>query len=150
MNGIEERYKGFHPYKMDSKYRVSVLTQWRPQPGESLFLQYSTREGMPLVKILTQDAYNEKIELIRNSDKPPAEKSRLRGKLALLCREASLNDQGKLLIPKDLSEQAGIAADSDVMLAGQGIHFEVWSKSNFDRYLAFITGPDPDDDLGIF
>jgi DNA-binding transcriptional regulator/RsmH inhibitor MraZ len=150
VNENGERYRGFYPYKMDSKYRVSILSSWRPEPKARLFLQFSFRDGMPMVKVLSEEAYNEKVELIRDSDKTPAEKSRLRGKLALLCREATLNEQGKLLIPKDLSEQAGITADSDVVLGGQGIHFEVWSKSNFDRYLAGITGPDPLDDLGIF
>ena len=72
------------------------------------------------------------------------------GKLSMLCREASLNEQGKLLVPKDLSEKAGIAAESDVMLAGRGMHFEIWSKANFDRLLEIETGQEEDDDLGIF
>ena len=48
-------------------------------------------------------------------------------------------------------EQAGIAAESDVMLAGRGIHFEIWSKTNFDK-LVEIEKPtqDDSDDLGIF
>ncbi len=68
----------------------------------------------------------------------------------MLCREATLNDQGKLLVPKDLSEKAGITADSDVMLAGRGIHFEIWSKTNFDKVLEIETAEDDDDELGIF
>jgi DNA-binding transcriptional regulator/RsmH inhibitor MraZ len=68
----------------------------------------------------------------------------------MLCREASLNDQGKLLVPKDLSEKAGIIADSDVVLAGRGIHFEIWSKENFELVLEIETSHESDDDLGIF
>lgn len=150
MSEFPQPYKGFHPYKMDSKFRVSVVSSWRPDKGESLFLLFSKEFGMPVVKVLSRGAYAEKVELIRGSDKPPAEKNRLLGKLAMLCREAVLNEQGKLLVPKDLSEAAEITAESDVVLAGRGLHFEVWSKTNFDRYLALQTGDDAEDDLGIF
>lgn len=105
---------------------------------------------MPVVKVLSQEAYAERVELIRGSDKTPAEKGKTLGKLAMLCREVTLNEQGKLLVPKDLSEKAGIEADSDVMLAGRGIHFEIWSKANFDRMLQIETTQEEDDELGIF
>jgi MraZ protein len=145
-----QRYKGFKPFKMDPKYRVSIPTAWRPEAGASLFLLFSKEHDMPVVKVLSQEAYDEKVELIKGSDKTPAEKSKMLGKLAMLCREASLNEQGKLLVPKDLSELAGISAESDVMLAGRGIHFEIWSKANFDVKLAIEMAQEEDDDLGIF
>jgi len=146
----DQRYKGFTPYKMDPKFRVSVPTAWRPVANAPLFLQFSNSHEMPVVKVLSEDAYNEKVALIKGSDKTPAEKSFLLGKLAMLCREVTLNDQGKLLVPKDLSEKAGIAADSEVVLAGRGNFFEVWSKSNFDVVLAIESRPVELDDLGIF
>jgi MraZ protein len=145
-----QRYKGFKPFKMDPKFRVSVPTAWRPEAGASLFLLFSKEHDMPVVKVLSQEAYDEKVDRIRNCDKTPAEKDKMLGKLAMLCREASLNEQGKLLVPKDLSEKAGIAAESDVMLAGRGIHFEIWSKANFDTVLEIETSQEEDDELGIF
>ena len=105
---------------------------------------------MPVVKVLSQEAYDQKVTLVENSDLTPAEKGKKLGKLAMLCREASLNEQGKLLVPKDLSELAGIAAESDVILAGRGIHFEIWSKANFDTKLALEMAEEEEDDLGIF
>jgi DNA-binding transcriptional regulator/RsmH inhibitor MraZ len=69
----------------------------------------------------------------------------------MLCREVTLNDQGKLLVPKDLSEKAGILAEAEVMLVGRGIYFEIWSKANFDVVLAIESRVEEDeDDLGIF
>lgn len=150
MTNNHQQYKGFKPFKMDPKFRVSVPVVWRPDAGASLFLLFSKEHEMPVVKVLSQEAYDEKVELIKGSDKTPAEKGKMLGKLAMLCREASLNEQGKLLVPKDLSEKAGIAADSDVMLAGRGIHFEIWSKANFDKVLEIETSQEEDDDLGIF
>lgn len=150
MSGNYQRYKGFTPYKMDPKFRVSVPTAWRPEAGGVLFLLFSKEHEMPLVKVLSHEAYGEKVSLIQGSDKSPVEKGKLLGKLAMLCREVSLNEQGKLLVPKDLSEKAGIEADSEVVLAGRGIHFEIWSKANFERVLNIETREDESDDLGIF
>ncbi len=146
----DQRYKGFTPYKMDPKFRVSIPTAWRPEANVPLFLQFSMVHDMPVVKVLSTEAYTEKVALIKASDKTPAEKGKLLGKLAMLCREVTLNDQGKLLVPKDLSEKAGITAESDVVLAGRGIFFEVWSKSNHDKVLVIETREEEDDDLGIF
>jgi len=150
MSSNHQRYKGFKPFKMDPKFRVSIPTAWRPEAGKPLFLLFSKAHEMPVVKVLSQEAYDEKVELVRSSDKTPAEKGKMLGKLAMLCREATLNDQGKLMVSKELSEKAQIAADSDVMLAGRGIHFEIWSKANFDKVLEIETGQDDEDDLGIF
>jgi MraZ protein len=150
MSSSLQRYKGFKPFKMDPKFRVSIPTPWRPEAGALLFMQFSKEREMPVVKVLSQEAFDEKVSRIVTSDKTPAEKDKLLGKLSMLCREASLNEQGKLLVPKDLSEKAGIAAESDVMLAGRGMHFEIWSKANFDRLLEIETGEEEEDDLGIF
>jgi MraZ protein len=146
----DQRYKGFNPYKMDPKFRVSVPTAWRPEANAPLFLQFSISHELPVVKVLSEDAYNEKVALIKGSSKTPAEKSAYLGKLAMLCREVTLNDQGKLLVPKDLSEKSGIAAESEVVLVGRGNYFEVWSKTNFEVVLAIESRPVVDDDLGIF
>jgi DNA-binding transcriptional regulator/RsmH inhibitor MraZ len=140
---------GFSPYKMDPKYRVSIPTAWRPDEGEVLFLLASRAYSMPLIKVLSQQAFDERVEIVRNSDLSPAKKTAKLGQLAMLCRAASVNDQGKLLIPKDLSELAGFASDFDVVLAGRGQHFEVWSKINHLRVLEIEMATDEEDDLGI-
>ena len=142
-------YMGYTPYKMDPKYRVSIPTAWRPAAGEVLFLLSSKTHDMPVIKVLSQQAFDERVETVKNSDLTPAKKTAMLGRLSMLCRVASVNDQGKLLVPKDLSEAAGIAAESEVVLAGRGMHFEVWSKANHGRVLEIEQAQDEDDDLGI-
>lgn len=115
-----------------------------------MFLLFAREHDLPVVKVLSQAAYNEKVERIQNSGKPLREKDQLLGRLAMLSREATVNDQGKLLVPKDLSEPAGIAAEAEVVLAGRGNFFQIWSKANFAIVLDRETGAELDDDLGIF
>lgn len=150
MNTTNQRHKGNHAYKVDPKYRISILTSWRPEPGGILNLQLSEDHDLPFIKVLNEEAYCELVERVKTSDKPPRVQSELLRQLAMRCREVTLNDQGKLLIPKDLSEKAGIAPESTVILAGCGIHFEVWSKENFDKFMQITGSEQQADDLGIF
>ncbi len=149
MSTTEQRYKGFTPYKMDPKFRVSIPTPWRPEPGAVLFLLFSRAHEMPVVKVLSQEAFDERVRTVNGSDLTPAKKSALLGSLSMLCREATVNDQGKLLVPKDLSEKAEISGDSEVVLAGRGMHFEVWNKANFERALEIEMQQGDEDELGI-
>jgi DNA-binding transcriptional regulator/RsmH inhibitor MraZ len=142
-------YRGFNLYKMDPKYRVSIKADWRPEPGETLFLLFSRTREMPMIKVLTQAGYDERVQIVEKSQLSEAKKREKLGSLAMLCREVTLNEQGKLLVPKDLSEKAGLEADSDVMLAGREKHFEIWNKENFDRFLELEMNQDDDDELGI-
>jgi DNA-binding transcriptional regulator/RsmH inhibitor MraZ len=144
-----QRYTGFHPYKMDSKFRVSVPTPWRPAAGEGLYLLFSRAFEMPLIKVLSQEAFDHRVKIVEDSALSPAKKAAKLGSLAMLSREAGINDQGKLLIPKELSEKAGIAADSEVILAGRGLHFEVWNKASHERLVEIEMNQDDDDELGI-
>jgi DNA-binding transcriptional regulator/RsmH inhibitor MraZ len=146
----EFSYMGHTAYKMDPKYRVSIPTHWRPAAGEPLYLLSSTTHDMPVIKVLSQKAYDHRKNTVKNSDLTPKEKTEMLGAFAMQCRAANVNDQGKLLIPKDLSEAIGIRADSEVVLAGRDLHFEVWSKENHAKVL-IIEKPNPATDIfGIF
>lgn len=144
-----QRCKGVVTYKMDPKFRVSIPVDWRPNSGEPLFLQMSAAYEMPLIKVLSVEAYSHRVSLIEGSELTPARKTLKLGKLAMNCREVLLNEQGKLLIPKDLSEKIGLTADAELVLAGRGLHFEVWSPTNFKRFVACENAEDDNDELGI-
>lgn len=101
---------------------------------ETIYLLYSRTNEMPMLKVLTQQAYEERVAIVGASKLDEAEKREALGNLAMRCREVTLNDQGKLLIPKDLSEKTDIKPESSIMLVGRHGHFEVWSKAHFDKY----------------
>lgn len=149
VNISEHGYMGYSAYKMDPKNRVSIPSAWRPAAGESLFLLFSKTYEMPVIKVLSQEAFNERVQTVKDSDLTPAKKTAMLGRLSMLCRVANVNEQGKLLVPKELSGQAELLADEEVILAGRGLHFEVWSKANHARVLEIEMTPDEEDDLGI-
>jgi MraZ protein len=50
------------------------------------------------------------------------------------AQECPFDSQGRLLVPADLREYAGL--DRDVLIAGVGARIEIWDKTRFERELA--------------
>lgn len=147
---LPQTYQGFKPYAVDPKYRIAVPRAWRPAGNEVLYLLFSKTNGMPNLKVLTERSFNHRVELIQNSELPEGRKRKLLGRLAGLCREVSLNDQGKLTIPKDLAEKAEIKADGAVVQIGRWDCFELWDAELFDKNLDLEMNEEVEDELGIF
>ena len=98
------RHLGFRPATMDRRFRVVIPPAWRPDADEPLFLLLSRTHELPVLKVLTQKGYEEEVKRISESDASEGRKRLLQGALAMHCRCATLNDQGKVLLPKDLCE----------------------------------------------
>ena len=135
---------------MDPKFRVSIPTDFRPAAGVKLFLLFAETHAMPVVRVINQMDYDRRVQIVQESDLMPARKNAILGSLAMRCREVSINDQGKLLVPKDLSDKAGIKADATVIIAGRQSYFEVWSQENFDRVLEIEQAHSDEAQLGIY
>ena len=130
---MENHRQGHLDHKMDPKYRVSIPVEWRPEKGETLRLQLSNRHGVPLIRVLTEEAFRERLQRIDASDLDVGEKDDMRSTLHMMCVNTKLNDQGKLLVPKEWSLKADLVADKEVKLVGRGPHFEIMSVENFNK-----------------
>ncbi len=145
-----QAYKGSFPYKTDSKNRVNVVPAWRPAAGEVLNLMPSISDGVRILKVLTNEAFEYRVERIKLHAKTPKEESVMKTKLVRLLREASVNDQGKLGVPKDLAEFADIGADTEVMLCAGDSHFEIWNRAKYEEIHGLTAVPEEEDHLAIF
>lgn len=143
-------YTGFKPYSIDSKFRVAVPPAWRPPPDAIIYLLPSKKYEMPMIQVITVEEYQDRMALIANSDLPLDRKRHHRGVLASRCREASVNEQGKLLVPKDLATRTEIAPDSEVVLVGRETYFEIWAKPFHDRALVYEDTQGNEDNLGTY
>lgn len=142
-------YRGSKAYTIDAKNRVAVQPAWRPAEGVAIYLLYSKTHGMPMLKVLTQFGYDERVEIVRASSLDEREKREQLGILAANCREVAINDQGKLTIPKDLCQLAQIAPDSEVYQVGRELHFEIWNKDFYEKARELEMNFGGSDKLGI-
>lgn len=145
-----QAYKGSFPYKTDAKCRVNVVPAWRPAPGEPLNLMPSKSDGVPILKVLTNEAFAFRVQQIAENIDTPKERAAVKTKLVRLLREVSVNDQGKMLIPKDLAAFANIGPDTEVTLCAGDSHFEIWNRAEYERLHGLIAVEEDDDDLAIF
>jgi MraZ protein len=143
-------YKGSFPYKIDSKNRVNVVPSWRPPQGAGLSLMASVSEGVNVIKVLTDEAVAYRLQKIEAHETDPKKEAQTKTRLKRLLRESSVNEQGKMLIPKDLADYAGIAPDSEVTLSAGDSHFEIWNRSSFEKVFGVAAVPEDEDTLGIF
>lgn len=141
-------FRGEFPYKMDPKNRVSIHPDFRPTAGEKVFLMRAKSDDMPVLKVLNAAEYDRRVAIVEKSDKTEKEKTKLRGELARRCHEASINEQGKLLISKGLVEEVGIETEGTVWLIGRHSYFEIMSGKNYDALRK--KEEEIEDDLGLY
>ena len=85
-----------------------------------------------MIKALTDTAFNAALESIQNNpDLPNGVKSRQKSALFTHNQPVTVNDQGKMLIPKKFAEERGLEPEETVHLLGRGNFFEIISPSNY-------------------
>ena len=132
MSSAPQYMEGRYDHKMDPKFRVAIPVDWRPAPGETLRLLHSTSYELPVVVALTETEYVDRLMQIDEAENlNPLQKRQMKGRLHSKCRPATVNPQGKLLVPKDWSEAAGLPSDDAVVLVGRGTYFEIWAACNY-------------------
>ena len=126
------KFNGFQEHKMDPKYRVAIPVVWRPEEGEQLILQESQRYGIPCIRVLTMPAFAEMEKNIReHEDRTVGQKREALEALYAGILPVTVNNQGKLLIPKEWSTRANIAAEANVRLVGRGDYFDIYNSADF-------------------
>lgn len=108
-------------------------------------------EGVSLIKVLTDEAVIYRLQKIEKHEVDPKKEAKLKSNLKRKLRESSVNEQGKMLIPRDLAQYAGIAPDSEVMLSAGDSHFEIWSREKYESVFGIASAVSEEEDtLGIF
>ena len=127
-------FEGVFDFKLDAKFRVSVPSEWRPGRGEALplrLLKWSIYK-VPVLKALTDEAFAAMISSIDSSEEAAGVKSQRKGLLYSRNTRVTINDQGKVLIPKRLAEEHGLAAGGAVHLFGRGTNFDIVSPRDHE------------------
>jgi|TARA_B110001454_G_C12642049_1_gene401641 MraZ protein len=126
-------FEGVFDFKLDAKFRVSVPSEWRPARGEALplrLLNWQTYQ-VPVLKALTDEAFVAMVASIDDSDLPAGVKGQRKGLLYSRNTPVTINEQGKLLIPKKLAKEHGLDSGGAVHLYGRGTNFDIVSPRDY-------------------
>jgi DNA-binding transcriptional regulator/RsmH inhibitor MraZ len=101
-------------------------------PGRDAAVAALQSYDLPVVVALTEAEYLDRLQQIDDAENlNPLQKRQLKGRLHSKCRPATVNPQGKLLVPKDWSEAADLPCGDAVSLVGRGTYFEIWNTGNY-------------------
>lgn len=134
MSFVLSQFNGFQEHKMDPKYRISIPVAWRPEEGQQLILQESKRYGIHCVRVLTLAAFADMERDIR--EYPNRTTGQIREALEFLhagILPVNVNNQGKLLIPKEWSLRANLQAETTVTMVGRGKYFDIYNSDDYAK-----------------
>ncbi len=126
---------GFYPYKMDTKCRVSIPSDWRAEIANSILrLLVAHDEKVPTLKVLTESEFGKMQRDINDSERlNPAQKRTMLGALFERSTKTYMNDQGKLSIPKAQLDHPGLTPGNRLILCGRGNYFVIFNEENYNK-----------------
>lgn len=124
-------FRGQHEHAIDGKGRTSVPSKFRDllaaQSSERLVLTHGVDPCVVAYPMTEWLAFEERLSRLPQFDSSVATIRRLYVSGAV---EIELDKLGRLVIPKELRDVAGL--EREVLWAGMGKHIELWSKARFD------------------
>lgn len=129
------RFFGNFVHSVDAKGRVAVPVVYRKKlaPDEDTFVLVPGRDRAIEARLI-RDWEEYESQILENQPEYAPEALRSKRYLYSRSAEVSLDNQGRLLLPRHLLEEAEIT--NEAVVAGMGSFFELW---NPERYRAFIA-----------
>ena len=124
-------FLGTADYQMDDRNRVGLPPRYRDQFDAPAIM---TTSKDPCIAVYTQEGFEKAAAAVRekydDSPKGRAAKRYFFGHAYPVGKDA----QGRMLIPTNLIEHAGLK--KDVVVLGVGEWFEIWDKATWDEQSA--------------
>jgi len=134
------RYYSRYSHGVDDKRRVQIPAKWRPSDAAmewTLILWENNGNSGACLRAYPPKQMQALLERIEGMSTSEPGAVALRRNIAKNCEPVAMDKSGRICIPEEMAEQAGI--ESKVVLAGALQWFELW---NPDRYALASAGDD--------
>ncbi len=122
---------GQYTHAVDPKGRVNIPMKFREKLGETFYLVKSTDQCLDVFPAHAWEELKRKMQQASQFNKAIKEYQRV---IISSAVESSTDRQGRVLIPQNLREFAGV--DKEVMIAGLGERLEIWPLDKWNaRYV---------------
>lgn len=123
-------FLGEFEHTIDDKGRVAVPARFREELSEGLVL---TRGFERCLQVFPRHTWQTLAQRISSLSLGNEEARNLRRLLFSGAAEVEVDRQGRILIPQNLREYAGLA--EQVVIAGLDTYFEMWSRERWQNIL---------------
>ena len=124
---------GEYNYALDAKGRLNFPAKLREDLGDHFFIAKGLGEHCLYVYSLAEwQKFIDKIDAL-----PFSKARKLQRELFASACEVEPDKQGRIVVPANLREHGEL--EKDVVIIGTSNRCEIWSKANWDAYLAEST-----------
>ncbi len=123
-------FLGEFDHTIDDKGRVAVPARFREELSEGLIL---TRGFDKCLQAFPRPVWQNLAQRVSALSMGSDEARQLRRLLFASAAEVEVDRQGRILIPQNLREYAGLA--EQVVIAGMDAYFELWSNGRWSEVL---------------
>ncbi|MCG8347861.1 MAG: division/cell wall cluster transcriptional repressor MraZ [Chloroflexales bacterium] len=123
-------FLGEFEHVIDDKGRVAIPARFREELGEGLIL---TRGFERCLQAFPRPIWQSLSQRISSLSLGNEEARNLRRMLFANAAEVEVDRQGRILIPQNLREYAGLS--EQVIIAGLDTYFELWSRDRWQNVL---------------
>ena len=128
--GVIRMLMGTYSHSLDAKGRLIIPAQFRKNLGENFIL---TKSPDKCLAIYSEEEWLKQIEATNSLPRLTNEAARRFRRIYFgNSTSAELDKQGRILIPANLREYAGLS--KDVTLVGVTDHVEVWDEKAWNAY----------------
>ncbi len=130
-------FRGANYHSVDDKGRVIIPLRFRNELGNTFVITKGMDKCLFVYREKDFQDMEEKLQQQPALDKHTI---RLQRWFSAEALETQVDSQGRVAIPSNLREFAGI--QEDVTIVGTGIRIEIWSKEGWDAFNASVTDED--------
>ena len=128
-------FLGEYRNKMDKKGRIAIPFKFHSELGDSVIINRYYSDGC--LAIYTEEAWKEKYYPLISRPDNRADVRELTRILTSSAQTATVDSQGRILVPSNLIKIAGL--ESQCVFIGAGDHVELWSEEKWDSYNSRLT-----------
>ncbi len=130
-------FRGAHYHSVDDKGRVIIPLRFRTELGN----QFVITKGLDrCLFVYREDDFSEMEKKLQSQPALDRHAIRLQRWFSAEALETSVDNQGRVAIPSNLREFAGI--DEETAIVGAGSRIEIWSRAGWDAFNASLTDDD--------
>lgn len=121
--------QGSHTHKLDSKGRMVLPARFREELGQSVVATIGIERCVSVYPQAQWEAFLGRLEALSTG----SNKSRnLRRIILASAHEMEVDGMGRILVPQQLRDYAGIG--QEVSVNGNGDKVEIWDKASWESY----------------
>ena len=120
---------GEYSHNLDAKNRLTIPSKYRDELGTDVVLARGSANNLLL---LPYEIWRERLKGI--DDFPPAQRNALRELAYHYAARMAPDAQGRIIMPKEHMEHAGI--NNSVVVIGQGDYCVIWAAEKWNAHIA--------------